>query len=103
MGLLSLFGIKSREELVKEAVAEGAVIVDVRTPQEYKEGHISNSLNIPVQQIEARASTLKKKNKTVILCCKSGGRASRAKSILQKNGIKAVNGGSWGGLNYMLH
>jgi len=103
MGLLSLFGIKSKEEQVKEAMEEGAVIVDVRTPQEYNEGHISNSLNIPVQQIEARVSTLKKKNKTVILCCKSGGRAGRAKAILQKNGIKAVNGGSWGGLNYMLH
>ena len=103
MGLLSLFGIKSREELVKEALEEGAVIVDVRTPQEFNEGHISNALNIPVQQIEARVSTLKKKNKTVILCCKSGGRASRAKSILLKNGVKAVNGGSWGGLNYMIH
>lgn len=103
MGILSLFGIKSKEEQVKEALAEGAVIVDVRTPQEYNEGHISNSLNIPVQQIESRVSTLKKKNKTVILCCKSGGRAGRAKVILQKNGIKAVNGGSWGGLNYILH
>ena len=43
-----------------------------------------------MQQIEARASTLKKKNKTVILCCKSGGRAGRAKAILQKNGIKEL-------------
>ena len=103
MGLLSIFGIKSRAELVKEAMEEGAVIVDVRTPQEYKEGHIANSLNIPVHQIELRVSTLKKKNRTVILCCKSGGRAGRAKTILKKNGIKAVNGGSWGGLNYMIH
>ena len=103
MGLLSIFGFKSRAELVREAMAEGAVIVDVRTPQEYNEGHIKNSLNIPVHQIEVRISTLKKKNKPVILCCKSGGRAGRAKAILQKNGIKAVNGGSWGGLNYMIH
>ena len=103
MGLLSLFGIKSKAEQVKEALEEGAIIVDVRTPQEFNEGHITNSQNIPVQQIEARVSTLKKKNKTVILCCKSGGRAGRAKMILQKHGIKAVNGGSWGGLNYMIH
>ena len=103
MGLLSLFGVKSREQKVKEAIEEGAVIVDVRTPQEYNEGHISNSLNIPLNQIEARVSTLKKKEKTIILCCKSGGRASRAKTILTKNGLKAVNGGSWGGLNYIIH
>jgi rhodanese-related sulfurtransferase len=103
MGLLSIFGIKSKSELVKEMLAEGAIIVDVRTPQEYNEGHISNSLNIPVQQIEARVSTLKKKGKPVILCCKSGGRAGRAKVVLQRNGIKSINGGSWGGLNYMIH
>lgn len=103
MGLLSIFGVKSKSELIKQAIEEGAVIVDVRTPQEYNEGHIANSLNVPLQQIEARVHTLKKKNKTVILCCKSGGRASRAKNILQKNGIKCVNGGSWGGLNYMIH
>ena len=103
MGLLSIFGIKSKSEQINEAMAEGAVIVDVRTPQEYNEGHISNSLNVPLQQIEARIHTLKKKDKTVILCCKSGGRASRAKSILERNGVKCVNGGSWGGLNYMIH
>ncbi len=103
MGLLSIFGIKSREELVKEAIEEGAVIIDVRTPQEFKEGHISNSINIPLQHIEVRISTLKKKKKTIITCCKSGGRSRRAKNILLKNGIKCVNGGSWGGLNYMIH
>jgi rhodanese-related sulfurtransferase len=103
MGLLSIFGIKTKSELIKEAMAKGAVIVDVRTPQEYNEGHITNSLNVPLQHIESRIHTLKKKNKTVILCCKSGGRASRARNILQRNGIECVNGGSWGGLNYMIH
>lgn len=103
MGLLSIFGIKSKEEQVKEALAEGAVIVDVRTPQEYKEDHINSSLNIPLQQIHSRIHTLKKKNKTVILCCKSGGRARQARSILTKEGIKCVNAGSWGSLNYILH
>jgi rhodanese-related sulfurtransferase len=103
MGLLSIFGIKSKAEQVKEMLEEGAIIIDVRTPQEYNEGHIANSLNIPVQQIEARISTIKKKGKPVILCCKSGGRAGTAKAVLQRNGIKCMNGGSWGGLNYMIH
>lgn len=103
MGLLSIFGVKSRSELVKEAIAEGAVIIDVRTPQEYNDGHISSSINIPLKQINVRISTLKKKNKTIITCCKSGGRSRRARNILLKNGIKCVNGGSWGGLNYLIH
>jgi rhodanese-related sulfurtransferase len=103
MGLLSIFGIKSKAEQVKEMLEEGAIIIDVRTPQEYNDGHITNSLNIPVQQIEARISTIKKKGKPVILCCKSGGRAGTAKAVLKRNGIKCMNGGSWGGLNYMIH
>ena len=70
MGLLSIFGIKSRSELVKEAMAEGAVIIDVRTPQEFNDGHISNSINIPLKQIEVRISTLKKQKKTILLVWK---------------------------------
>lgn len=103
MGILSLFGIKGREELVKEALAEGAVVVDVRSPQEFKEGHITSAINIPLPQIEARVSTLKKKNKTIITCCKSGARAGKAKKILESNGLKCVNAGSWGKLNYWMH
>lgn len=103
MGLLSFLGIKSKSEQIKEFLAEGAIIVDVRTPQEYNEGHVKNSMNIPVHQIEARVSLLQKKNKPVILCCKSGGRAGRAKTILQKNGIKCMNGGAWGEVNYLIH
>lgn len=103
MGILSIFGIKSKSDQIKEAMATGAVVVDVRTPAEYNDGHVAGSLNIPLNQIEARVSMLKKKEKTIILCCKSGGRAGQAKSILEKNGIKCINGGSWGDVNYAIH
>lgn len=103
MGILSIFGIKSKSDQIKEAMATGAVVIDVRTPAEYNDGHVAGSLNIPLNQIEARVSMLKKKEKTIILCCKSGGRAGQAKSILEKNGIKCINGGSWGDVNYAIH
>lgn len=103
MGLLSIFGIKSKSVQIKEAIADGAIVVDVRTPAEYNDGHVTGSLNIPVNQIEARVSMLKKKEKTIILCCKSGGRAGQAKAILEKNGIKCINGGAWGDVNYAIH
>jgi phage shock protein E len=103
MGILSLFGIKSKSNQIKEAITTGAIVVDVRTPQEYNDGHVTGSLNIPLNQIEARVSMLKKKEKTIILCCKSGGRAGQAKSILEKNGIKCINGGAWGDVNYAIH
>lgn len=86
----------------KKLVNEGAVILDVRTPQEFKEGHIKGSKNISVQQL---SSNLKKldKNKTVITCCRSGMRSANAASILKNNGFTAVNGGGWQSLQSKLH
>ena len=79
-------------------VRNGAVIVDVRSPGEFKSGHIKGSLNIPVDQIRSRTAELKKKGKPVITCCRSGSRSGMAKSILTASGIKCYNGGSWDAL-----
>ncbi len=79
----------------KALLADGAVIIDVRTPGEYKGGHIKGSVNIPVDTIRQHINDLKKKGKTVITCCASGMRSSSAASILKNAGIEAHNGGSW--------
>ena len=76
-------------------VRDGAVIVDVRTPGEYKSGHIKGSLNIPVDQIRGKTAELKKKGKPVITCCRSGSRSGMAKSILDAAGVECYNGGPW--------
>ncbi|UTW61866.1 rhodanese-like domain-containing protein [bacterium SCSIO 12741] len=77
----------------KGLVENGALIVDVRTPQEYKSGHVKGSINIPLQTL---LSNLKKvKNKEVILVCRSGARAAQAKSMLTSKGITAYNAGPW--------
>lgn len=82
-----------------DLVKQGAVIVDVRSKREYEEGHIKNSLNIPVDQLDKNLSKLSK-DKTIITCCASGMRSASAKSILQNNGYKNVhNGGGWMSLN----
>lgn len=79
---------------------EGAVILDVRSKSEYDGGHIKNSVNIPVDQLQKNLSKLKDKNKPIITCCASGMRSASAKSILQNNGYKNVhNGGGWSSLN----
>jgi phage shock protein E len=79
----------------KKLVAEGAIIVDVRTPAEYKSGHIQGSLNIPVDVIKGKVDDLRKKNKTIITCCRSGARSGMVKGILVSAGIDAYNGGAW--------
>ncbi len=74
------------------------IIVDVRTTDEYKEGHIKDSINIPLHILQAQLSKLDK-NKTIITCCASGMRSAQAKKILEENGFKEVyNGGSWNNL-----
>ncbi|MFN5335023.1 MAG: rhodanese-like domain-containing protein [Bacteroidota bacterium] len=86
----------------KQMVAEGAIIVDVRTPGEYQSGHIKGSLNIPVDIIKNKLADLKKKNKPVITCCRSGARSGMAKDILSNAGITVYNGGPWNSLEKKL-
>lgn len=76
-----------------EKIKNGAVIVDVRTPMEFKSGHVKGSKNIPLNNINGAINQLK--GKEVILVCMSGGRASSAKSILERAGITAYNAGAW--------
>lgn len=98
MGFLDkLFGfLKSpfaTAEEIQALVKQGALIIDVRTPQEYRQGNIKNSQNIPLAQIGSKAKAISQKSKPVILYCRSGGRANSAASILRNHGIEVYNGG----------
>lgn len=100
MGLFSsLFGPKvDYATLVKE----GAVILDVRTPAEFKGGHIKGSKNVPLQSLTNELGKLDK-SKTIITCCASGMRSAQAKAILKSKGFNDVhNGGGWTSLNSKL-
>jgi len=79
----------------RDLLQKGAVIIDVRTPNEFRGGHIKTALNIPLNNLASQVSKIKK-DKPVITCCASGMRSASAKSFLQSNGFKEVyNGGSW--------
>lgn len=86
----------------KNLLASGAQIVDVRTPEEYRNGHIKNSVNIPLQQLNAEIDKLDLQ-KPVITCCASGMRSASAKAILTENGFEAYNGGGWASLKDKLY
>lgn len=93
MGLLSkLFGPKvDFADLVKQ----GARIVDVRTPAEFKGGHIKGSINIPLSDIRHAEKKLKG-DKPIILICASGNRSGQALHFLKSHGFGNVyNGGGW--------
>jgi rhodanese-related sulfurtransferase len=85
------------EELITE---KKAYIIDVRTPGEFFGGHVAGSINIPLQEIQARLSELKAMGSPLILCCASGGRSGQATYFLSQQGIECYNGGSWLDVNY---
>lgn len=89
-----MFGLGPKVDY-SELVANGAVIVDVRTRGEFQSGHIKGSVNIPLDSLRNNLSKIKK-NKPVITCCASGMRSASAKSFLKSSGYSEVyNGGSW--------
>jgi phage shock protein E len=90
----SIFGMGQTIDY-KNEIANGAVIVDVRTKSEFAGGHIKGSMNIPLDMLQDNINKIAK-NKTIITCCASGMRSSAAKSLLKKKGFDNVhNGGGW--------
>lgn len=83
----------------KEMIASGAVVIDVRTPDEYSADHLAQATNIPIQDFSSRLAEVEKltggdKAKPVVLHCAAGGRAGKAKQQLEAAGYtNVVNGG----------
>ncbi|NOT51330.1 MAG: rhodanese-like domain-containing protein [Chitinophagaceae bacterium] len=95
--LKKLFGTKATVDF-KQLQQNGAIIIDVRSPDEFRSGHIKGSINIPLHSITKETARIRKMNKPVITCCLSGGRSSVAKRMLTQAGIEVYNGGGWAGL-----
>jgi rhodanese-related sulfurtransferase len=91
-------GAQSRGEEARRWVAQGAVLLDVRTPQEYASGHLPGAINIPVQVLASRMGEIPKGSKVVVYC-HSGVRARQAASMLSSKGYEVFDLGSfrdWG-------
>ena len=83
------------KSLISEYHKKNAVVVDVRSPEEFKGGHCEGSLNIPLNTLEARYLELDKK-RPVIVCCASGGRSGMAMNFLKSQGFEdVINAGPW--------
>jgi phage shock protein E len=75
--------------------AQGAVLIDVRSPAEFASGNAPGSLNIPLQELGSRLKEIPA-SVPVVLCCASGTRSGMAKMMLKKNGYQQVhNIGKW--------
>ena len=69
----------------------GAVLLDVRTPEEYRSGHIPGSKNIPLQTIDSVSTVVENKDTALYVYCQSGARSRQAAGLLQQMGYTNVN------------
>jgi rhodanese-related sulfurtransferase len=82
--------VSAREaaEIIKN---EQPLILDVRTPNEYKLGHLHNSVLIPVQELQSRSKELgARKDREILIYCATGNRSTVASKILIDNGFKHI-------------
>lgn len=84
---LSDINIEQMETLIKQ----GAIVIDVRSPQEFAEGHIPGAICIPEYNIQREIrNKVPNINSLIIVYCDSGVRSKNAQKRLQKMGYKQV-------------
>lgn len=91
MGFLDLFkGVDINEGVQAFKETKNALLLDVRTPEEYKDGHIEGSVNLPLQSISNIKSMSIGKDRPIFVHCLSGSRSSQATAKLKKLGYANV-------------
>ena len=92
MGFFDFFKQPDINQGVKEfRQQEGAILLDVRTPQEYRDGFIPGSKNVPLQTIDKVDAVAENKDIALYVYCHSGARSRQAVSYLQHMGYTNVN------------
>ena len=93
-GGASLFWRWRSARRVASLRARGALIVDVRTPEEFRRGHAEGALNLPMDRLALGAERLDREQ-PILLCCASGARSALAAQRLRALGFDATNAGPW--------
>ena len=96
MGFFDFLRGPAIDEGIKEyRKTGGAVLLDVRTPQEYQEGHIPDSKNVPLQELNRAGEMVPGKDTPLFVYCHSGARSRQAVGELQRMGylhVKNIGG-----------
>ena len=79
---------------IDEKIKAGALVVDVRSVEEFEEEHFPNAVNIPVDQVQKRLTEFGEKDKPLVVYCASGSRSAFAARLLKSAGyVDVVNAG----------
>lgn len=84
------FSRRQRANEARALVKQGAQLVDVRTREEFAQGHLPGAKNLPVEALAGRTRELGSKDKPVVVYCRSGARSGQAASLLRAAGFKKV-------------
>jgi phage shock protein E len=102
MGLFGMFSQKDATNEIKEYLEKDAIILDVRTQEEWNEGHTEIAKHIVLNLIPLEIEQIKSWGKPIIAVCKSGGRSGQAAQFLTQNGVDVINGGPWENVDQYL-
>ncbi|MDP5107159.1 MAG: rhodanese-like domain-containing protein [Polaribacter sp.] len=80
---------------IKEYLNKGAVILDVRTLDEWNEGHTKGAKHVVLTVIPLEIEKIKAWKKPIIAVCRSGARSGQATQFLKQHGVDVINGGPW--------
>jgi phage shock protein E len=75
---------------IRDKIAAGARIVDVRSPAEFTDGAYPGAVNIPLGSLAARIAELGPRDKPIVLYCASGSRSGQGARLLKKAGFTDV-------------
>lgn len=81
----------STARTARELVARGAILLDVRTPEEFGSEHVPGALNVPLQELTARLHELGSKERPLVVYCRSGRRSAEATRLLREAGFRHVH------------
>jgi rhodanese-related sulfurtransferase len=88
----ALPSITAEDVQKKIAAKENILLLDVRTEEEFSEGHLANATLIPLQELNERTNELEQfKEKEIIVYCRSGNRSKTATTLLKTKGFRAMN------------
>ena len=88
-------------EELKNKMSQGSILIDVRSRQEYQEGHLPGAINIPEYEIiKSIEKEIPKKNQLIIIYCQYGGRSRNVYRMMKKLGYTNVYD-LYGGLDMM--
>jgi phage shock protein E len=94
--IVSFFTANASEETAAEAwsrIDAGAVLIDVRSAQEFEDGHLEGAINIEYTQIDALSDAIGNLDRSVVVYCRSGRRSGKAMEDLKKRGFNNVYNG----------